>query len=569
MRFTRWDQGSSTAISNEIVQELALWHCSQAGDHGIRLAEFIYEQNFPAIVGYQFSYDDLQPSEARNLRQALAFYSKRIDLELGVDKEAVAKSKFIASEELCQQTNEIFRLRRAGLMNLSPRTERILFYAQRKIASILGDIPSLPDLKFRFGPGATTQVARRMASSRAKLGEVPACSYELFPMAQAVLKMMPEWCRVFDEDYDPSVASTIPVEIHTGKVVFVPKSAKEFRTVMIEPSLNTMCQAGIGEYISERLRSVGVDIRDQTLNQRLAREGSRSGALATLDLSSASDTIASELVFDLLGADWYSLLARFRTGTAKLSGDEIRLEKFSSMGNGYTFPLETLLFYAIAYGNNLECGGSSRSVCSAYGDDLIVPSAYAEGLVRVLTDVGFIVNKEKSYWEGSFRESCGKDYFSGFDIRPVYLKDRLFCYDLFRLYNHYTRWYNEELATYILSFIDPSIRIFGPDGYGDGHLLGEWVPVKKRKHLQNGYCGNIFETFSFRPISSRRVSRGDRALPTYSIYMSPEGTGSNEIFDPLRTYGGRSLVRYEKGNLHVALPGKGRCYRISIYTFVR
>ncbi len=565
MRFTRWDQRSCSQTTLWVAQELALMHCAKAGDPGAALAELILSQDWAGIVSFRVDYASMSSEHARELRQALAFFQKRKDLVIpGVDREAVAREKFMASERLCRETNSIFRDRAAGLFQYRPRTERVLFHAARKIRQILGPRPRLDELKLRFGPGATTQVTRRMASARAKLGEVPACSTNLFPAAQAVMKMMPGYREVHGD--------THPVVCHAGRVVFVPKSAKELRTVIIEPSLNTMCQAGIGDYMAGRLRASGVDIRDQTLNQRLAREGSLTGALATLDLSSASDTVATELVYDLLGGDWFSFLSMFRTGLVTLDGREIRLEKFSSMGNGFTFPLETLIFYALAYGCCVE-GGDSRATVTAYGDDIIIESRFAELLADVLHDVGFIVNVEKSYWSGPFRESCGKDYFRGFDIRPVYLKDILTGADLFRLYNHYFRWYASDQMTFILDLIDPSIRIWGPDGYGDGHLLGEWVPVVKRKHLDRGFGGSVFDTFVQRGRVSTRPSLGDRVLPSYSIYLR-----SLQGADDLRAgfagvkdvdTGPPPVTYNSKGDLEVAVPGAYGCRRISIYTFAR
>lgn len=563
MRFTRWDQRSCSTTTLWVAQELALLHCREAGDSGVQLAESILSQDWKSVVTFPVDYAALTMSEARHLRQALAFFQKRKDLEIpGVDREAVARDKFKASEELCRETNEIFRNRAAGKFQFLPRTDRVLFHAARKIQSILGPRPRLSDLKLRFGPGATTQVTRRMASARAKLGEVPACSPNLFPAAHAVMKMMPTYREVHGD--------TFPVVVHAGKVVFVPKSAKELRTVIVEPSLNTMCQAGIGDFMAERLRASGVNIRDQTLNQRLARIGSLTGGLATLDLSSASDTVATEVVYDLLGGDWFSFLSTFRSGIVTLDGTEIRLEKFSSMGNGFTFPLETLIFYALAYGCCVE-GGDSRATVSAYGDDIVIDSRFSELLTLVLHDCGFIVNVEKSFSEGPFRESCGKDYFRGFDIRPVYLKDRIEGRDVFRLYNHYYRWFSLDQMSFLLDLLDPTIRIFGPDGYGDGHLLGEWVPIKKRKHIDRGFGGHLFDTFTDKPRTSVRVSLGDRVLPSYSIYVRHPWMGGDVDYDAdaLRfRVGGSDPVTYDRqGNLVSDVPGARGCRRISVYTF--
>jgi hypothetical protein len=54
-----------------------------------------------------------------------------------------------------------------------------------------------------------------------------------------------------------------------------------------------------------------------------------------------------------------------------------------------------------------------------YGDDIIVPVEYVFAVVSRLEAFGFKVNKNKSFWSGYFRESCGKDYYEGTDVTIV------------------------------------------------------------------------------------------------------------------------------------------------------
>lgn len=597
MRFTRWDQSLSTEETNSVIHDFALWHCEQADcPQAVEIADHVLSHDYKRLVEFQLRIEDLTAHQLIHLRQALAFYAKRADLEIGVDKRQVALDKFLQAEQLCKQSNDIFRAWSEGRYRFRPFTELVFYRAATKIQTLLGDVPRLPQLKLTYGPGATTQIKRKMASYRAKLGHEPACSKELFPSVNYALRQLPHLAvqhfgdvlreRMALPDVYPSVWCTpLPVQIHGGKVVFVPKSAKELRTVMIEPVLNTMCQAGVGRFLAERLRATGVDIRDQTVNQRLAREGSLTGALATLDLSSASDTISKELVQHLLGPDWYSFLSRFRTGTALLNGEPLELEKFSSMGNGYTFPLETLIFYSLAKAT-CEVLGAHGTV-SCYGDDIIIPSEAYAALCGVLRDSGFVVNTAKSYASGPFRESCGKDYFSGIDVRPVYLKDRMTGQDAFRLHNHYVRMFWSDSATNLLTYLDPTIQLWGPDGYGDGHLISdEWPRRRKTNHLAAGFGGSCFDTFTFKSVKSfRGTSRGDRILPCYTVYSNHVWENDREVAahsmdielrshkdwtrlwdpsaeTPVSAYG------YDKGELFHTLPGVEECKRISIYTFL-
>jgi hypothetical protein len=322
-------------------------------------------------------------------------------------------------------------------------------------------------------------------------------------------------------DEDGEERAYVPVTLHDGIVNFVPKNAKTFRGVVTEPPLNGLVQMGQGDHISRRLAAFGVDLRDQTRNQSLAREGSLTGALATLDQKSASDTEAKELVFDLLPLEWSTYLAQSRTGHVLLDGKRLTLEKFSSMGNGYTFPLESLIFWAITR----ACCDDSE-VVSVYGDDIICPTHRASSVIEALTCAGFIVNREKSYTSGPFRESCGHDYYMGINVRPFYQKSWLSARTLFVLHNWYVRRGDPERAKFVRQYIHPSLVIYGPDGFGDGHLLAEGGTyasysnsVKNAKLWKRGYAGYLFDTFT---VKGRRHLApplpGDVALPSYSVY---------------------------------------------------
>lgn len=575
--YTRWDQ----VVDPIWIERLASSILGRSSRAGFQLLSTLSGPSLvEGILAYDVDYEHLSCEEAIAIRQAQALFSKRKDLVLP-DAEAVAYDKFMQSERLCRETNDIFKKRARGKFQFAPRVERALWHAQRKIASILGDVPDLSALKFKFGPGATTQIAKKNASPRIKLGTVPACSIELFRYRHLVLAEMPGWHQVL-KDQDRS-GSTLPLRlpVEPGKISFVPKSRKEFRTIMVEPSLNTMCQSGIGSYMADRLRTCGVDIRDQTKNQKLARKGSIDGSLATVDLSSASDTIATELVYDLLGLDWASWLARFRTGNAILpDGVGLQLEKFSSMGNGFTFPLETLIFYALAWGTCTEMKCASSHDVSAFGDDIIIPTEAYGLLCEVFTSCGFVINKAKSFAHGPFRESCGADYYLGTDIRPVYLKTGPCVFDLFRLHNFFFRNYDEDTCEFLVSLIDPVIRLYGPDGYGDGHLLGTWVRSKKVAHRNKQFGGYTFDTFTFRSRRSFISSFGDCVLPTYTTYLSQNdsiGSVTNPIrdgrTDRLESYQPSStdhVVSWAKdgsSDFAVRIPGVSGVNRISIYTF--
>lgn len=235
------------------------------------------------------------------------------------------------------------------------------------------------------------------------------------------------------------------------RVVCVPKTTKAARVIGIEPTFMMYAQQGISELLVPRLcRHSITDIRDQTPNQEFARLGSIDSSLATIDLSEASDRVSVPLVKRVFGYDPVFLdhiLAARSTKALLPSGEIILLRKFASMGSALTFPIETMVFMTIiALGVSRALGVATVSLkqleryqCRAYGDDLIVPSFAATEVVSLLSFFGLVVNQSKSFLEGSFRESCGKEYFRGHDVSFVKLRRRIPT----------TRQHVEELISFV------------------------------------------------------------------------------------------------------------------------
>lgn len=327
--------------------------------------------------------------------------------------------------------------------------------------------------------------------------------------------------------------------------------------------------------MKSRLAKAGISITDQTINQRFARQGSISNLLATLDLQSASDSIATELVRFLLDDDWFVLLQAARSGTTlyrKPNNLEefIRLEKFASMGNGFTFPLETVIFWALTAA---ACEGSVSSV-SAYGDDLICPSDRAESVIGLLEYCGFTVNTKKSYVSGPFRESCGADYYLGIDTRPYYQENLVSGESLFVLHNFYVRHHDSEMAQAVLDVLNPDLLIFGPDGYGDGHLIREdWTGYRTRVMRRRGYGGLLFDTYQRVPRVIPNLYPGDYVTPLYTIYCAGEAPSREvDLSWLLYCYNWEPMPGLEylaNGRVLWPLPGSSEYRKVSIYTFAR
>lgn len=586
-KICHWGDSLSTDETNLICIELALSIVSRIshGPTSSELASLIASKDYAGLCAYAPQYGELshRPLDALYARQISAFWQKREDLCLGIDREEVAFNSFLRSERSCFDTNTFLKEVRGGRAQTRPHVSAWMFHAQRKIADILGEVPSLAELRFRYGPGSMTTVKKRESHPRYKLGRSYACSGDLTPIAAELLGEMPS---LIDFPVGENKA-LVDLEVHSGRLGFVPKNYKTDRSVVTEPPLNVLYQLGMGDYITDRLRSFGVDLSDQTRNQRLARSGSIDGELATLDLSSASDTISRELVWDLLPHDWAQALSYGRTShvTYKRRGSSeapltFVLEKFSSMGNGFTFPLQTLIFYALAMA---VCRTPLEKSCvSVYGDDIILPSHRFAELRELLGVCGFTLNIGKSFHDGPFRESCGADYLLGTNIRPTYLRNNLSGETLFILHNGLRRSSVFDIeCSMLLSYATPDWLIFGPDGYGDGHLIGAQVPLEPFG-LERGYGGFTFMTYTWEPRTSKReCPRGEASLPAYSIYASkPFGEDVpmpwnratvsllRRLALQLRDIVPASWYSYDKrGKLKVRVPGTKGYRKVKVYTF--
>jgi len=470
--------------------------------------------------------------------QAVSFFRKYSGFKTGVDLEGVALDKWRQAELVCAKTNATFRDRWSGKQAFPPDVEHVISTARRKITRILGEVTS-SDLVFlknacHFGPGADTDGRARNSSRFHKFSQpgsvTPACADfldDLFGSQFEGADLSAPRPELTEQD--PSKLCDLwndAQRVATSRLAFVPKTALTDRPICIEPRWNIFVQLGIGELMSKRLRRYGVDIRDQTRNQRLA-ELAVSHGLATIDLSSASDSVSTNLVIDLLAdADpfWLDALLKTRcTHTAvKARGGSLqsyRLEKVSSMGNGYTFPLETLIFFSLAWAASEVLGLDNcriRDSVSSYGDDIIVPQEVATLLVETLSACGFSVNTEKSYVAGVFFESCGKDYYYGKDARPIFLTEAVdtvpqafvLCNQLAVLANRligvpgfaYGKVW--ALRNLVIRRIPSHLRCFGPPEAGDGviHTSFDRALPSLNRSPKRGYGGFLVKCLQPLPV---------------------------------------------------------------------
>lgn len=504
--YNLWSRCESDSLRKQICRLLG-WGQHEASASNRFDANDAYNF-FAALPDPSYTVDDLTSLEL-GLIQTRALFSKDLDMKSPIDKEAVAFAAFEDSERTCKDIND--RLT-SGLPLPEKGAEAIISIAKRKIDLILGECPSIDELPVRFGPGASA-TCRKTTSARWKLSTPPSISSSCFSYGVAALERAAgRWFESFGS------LTVVP-----GELDFVPKNYKTHRSIVMEPSLTGALQRSVGSILKRRLYRAGIDLTNQSINRERARVGSVTGHYSTLDLSRASDSIAYHLVRELLPGNWFELLDLLRTPVVRYKNQLIELEKFSSMGNGYTFELESLLFYSIAYAVAVH-EDHSRDI-SVYGDDIIVTSSLGEALFKWLPIFGFTPNVEKSFLDGPFRESCGFDSFLGVDVRPFYLKDRFTYHQIMSFHNFLQRkpWFDPDGAVraLLVTKLPPYFQKWGPDGYGDGHLVSNddnLIPSYLHPHGRSkGFSGFVFYTFAAIPEKDSSECSGDLLLPFYHV----------------------------------------------------
>lgn len=224
------------------------------------------------------------------------------------------------------------------------------------------------------------------------------------------------------------------------KVCFVPKTLKAPRVIAIEPVCMQYMQQAIADWIRPRIESRSrytagrVNFTNQQVNSDLALSSSLDGRYATIDMSEASDRVSCfhvEMMFRDQPQFLRQVFATRSTRATLPSGVTIPLRKFASMGSALCFPMEALVFFLAIVSSRLRRSGRRITPSSVkrftegvyvYGDDIIVPADEAPTICADLESFGFKVNAHKSFWSGSFRESCGQDAFKGESVTPTYLR---------------------------------------------------------------------------------------------------------------------------------------------------
>jgi len=458
-------------------------------------------------------------------------------------RTAVAYDKFVESERRCAETNSFISLVEGGqICPPNRRTARAIHFAREIIRDCLPRASLQRALgSGRFGPGATTSLSGVVTQGKK-------FSRRLIDVTPRLLDF-----RTFSFPHLWRETCDLVRLVTSSKLRFVPKNAKTDRAICIEPDLNIYVQLGTGALLRDGLANLGIYLDRQELNnQRLASVAWKAG-LVTLDLSSASDTISRGVVWHLLPEGWCDLLLLSRVDKTSYEGTEISLSKWSSMGNGYTFELETLLFSGIILGAFKAHEMEPLDNWACYGDDMIFPEELDDTIRCALNFLGFSVNSEKTFGKGLFHESCGTDWFMGHNVRPFFLRNgtdendlrETAWYTYANLARHWAHHRNggDSCDSRLLPFwlrcfsnVVASRRYRIPKGFGDGGFHSNFDEARPRRtsHRKYGWDGYDFNYLRIVPYS--------RVVSPLGMYFRAVKSGGTDF-----SLGRESLRgRYEK-----------------------
>lgn len=396
------------------------------------------------------AYQCMTVPQFRSLALAQSFLKKFQD-STGPQADETALQKFLQSNIECK--NWSLRLENSGdelLLGLFKEQLFKFFYPSGN--PLIDSFHSILT-NGRTGPGASLLANGNDFYTKLFSSRLSCTSENLYDVYQGHVSYDPTWKSAEKQrayEYGD-------VDLVAGnRLSFVPKNDKVSRVICTEPSLNMFFQLGLGALIDRRLQSYfGIDLSyQQNHNRELARLGSLKEAYVTIDLSSASDTVGHKMLKEVMPRNalaWFDLL---RSPVTTLpNGEEQELHMISSMGNGFTFSLETLIFSCIV--SSVYHSLNIRMVrpvqespfkrgnpgnFGVFGDDIIVVPEARHRVLRLLNILGFTVNQEKSFFEGPFRESCGGDFFRGHNVRGVYVKSLKTQANRFVTINRLNEW---------------------------------------------------------------------------------------------------------------------------------
>lgn len=376
----------------------------------------------------------------------------------GLDPDSAAIQKLMADEERNRKLNRILRCYRTRGLDRHPA-----FKIMRKfIVSVIGETPVFEQMSqyCDFSGGATngvggsaTHLGNKMLSEG--LTATPTALGYYIEAVWVNAQLREYYLReahksiglagslnagILSQDYHMMsnfIRSTCRI-VTCNKISCVPKGYDCSRTIAAEATANGFVQAGVDQWMRVQLKRItGIDLSQQSSNQILAWLGSYESRdpYSTIDVKSASNSVIVELVRSLLPPEWFTFLNNLRSPAGEWPDNVVRRwQLFCSMGNGFCFPLETLIFAAVVHASYALCGQDPDY--RVYGDDIVVKQNVSLLTMEILKSCGFRLNLDKTFIHGPFRESCGADWYKGHGVTPVYWRNRIATRnELFAIHN--------------------------------------------------------------------------------------------------------------------------------------
>lgn len=386
---------------------------------------------------------DMSPERVSSLSLANSFYKKLSPTGKNRRADAAALEKFLSINSTLPTSNFVFVAENEA--------ESCFFDYLRdnlRVALEPSEADGAYDLDFirstlACGPGAAQKADSRCMLTKLFASSISYIHADLIPIYRAALVDTGSWADAEMLRFQNFGFTAVT----GGKLFFVPKSSEISRTCCTEASLEMLFQKSVGAFIEQRLaRNFGITLSSQPdVNRELARIGSLDGSFGTIDLVSASDSIGLQLCRAILpSCPLVDMMFRCRSDVAVLpDGSEVELRMISTMGNGFTFPLQTIIFACAVRAVYQIMGFPSSGLgdkIAVFGDDIIVRREAYNFVCRMLNKLGFLVNVGKSFNTGPFRESCGSDYYLGHNVRGVYIRSLQTPQEICSALNRLTRW---------------------------------------------------------------------------------------------------------------------------------
>lgn len=316
-----------------------------------------------------------------------------------------------------------FVIRNAALPPIQRRTP-LLYNGRLFLAKLLGNV-DLASILPKHGPGAVATGEK--AHSKMNFKRIYKSMDTLYPVDEYFFLNSSHLC-----DDLLHLRNMQVLDEPCAKLVAVPKDFRGPRLISMEPLEVQWIQQGQARVLMQHLETHSlsrghVNFTSQEVNRMLAMHASISGDYVTIDMKDASDRVSYTLVKELFPSTVFQYLDASRsTHTMMPNGTRVRLNMFAPMGSAVCFPIESVVFFALAVAairmkTNWNIERCTRCVY-VYGDDLIIKSEFSDLVIAALESVHLAVNREKSCVGPSFRESCGNDCYEGVCVTPIRIK---------------------------------------------------------------------------------------------------------------------------------------------------